>query len=93
LGEELCQFRVWAPEIEQVELHLWAGDTAAPGEPGQLISKQRRAQGYHQVTVKNVKPGSRYLYRLNGREEWSGPASRFQPEGVHSFFTGTERGL
>lgn len=83
LGQERCHFRVWTPEIDRVELHLWAADAAGSAEPERLIPMQRQGQGYHQATVDNVKPGSRYLYRLNGGEEWPDPVSRFQPEGVH----------
>jgi maltooligosyltrehalose trehalohydrolase len=77
LGEDRCQFRVWAPEIEQVEVHLWIEGRE------RLIPMQRQEQGYHQATVENIKPGSRYMYRLNGGEEWPDPVSRFQPDGVH----------
>ncbi len=44
----------------------------------------RDTRGYHQTIVEGVKPGSRYVYRLNGRIERPDPASRFQPEGVHA---------
>ena len=40
-------------------------------------------QGYHRTTVRNVAPGSRYFYRLDGAQEKPDPGSRFQPEGVH----------
>jgi maltooligosyltrehalose trehalohydrolase len=41
------------------------------------------ARGYHYGIVQGVKPGTRYLYRLDGNLERPDPASKFQPEGVH----------
>ncbi len=83
LGNGRCQFRVWAPDAQQVEVHLWPAESDSPGQPGQLFPMQRQDKGYYQLTVDNARPGSRYTYRLNGEEEYPDPASRFQPEGVH----------
>ena len=42
-----------------------------------------RPDGYHQVLLKDVPPGTRYKYRLASGDEFADPASAFQPEGVH----------
>ncbi len=39
--------------------------------------------GYHQAIVSDIEPSSRYVYQLDGLQEYPDPASRFQPEGVH----------
>ena len=76
LGEGRCQFRVWAPSLEKVELHI-----VSPGE--RTIPLDKEEHGYHYVIAEGVNPGDRYLYRLNGQKERPDPASRYQPEGVH----------
>ena len=70
------QFVVWAPHRERVELHLLEGQPEF-----QLMEED--ALGYHHVVARNIAPGSRYFYRLDGSQERPDPASRFQPEGVH----------
>lgn len=69
-----CRFRVWAPNVRQVEVNL-CGSRLVPLRPGE--------HGYFEATVEGVEPGTRYLYRLDGGEERPDPASCFQPEGVH----------
>jgi len=76
LGGGRCQFRVWAPQSEQVEVHL-----VAPRE--RLVPLQRESQGYHHAVLEGVEPGSLYLYRLDEGLERPDPASRGQPRGVH----------
>jgi maltooligosyltrehalose trehalohydrolase len=76
LGEGRCQFRVWAPLLQKVEL-----DILSPRERN--ISLDKDEWGYHYVIAEDVNPGDKYLYRLDGQKERPDPASRFQPEGVH----------
>src|SRR5690349_5976943 len=35
------------------------------------------------LDVEGVKAGTRYLFRLDDKEDFPDPASRFQPEGLH----------
>lgn len=75
LGGGRCRFQVWAPRVRKVEVRF-------------LTSRERAADleekgGIHQAILEGVEPGSRYLYRLDGRVERPDPASRFQPLGVH----------
>ena len=70
-----CQFRVWAPVANQVELHLL-------GENERFVPLQCDELGYHAVLVDAVKPGQLYRYRLDGGEAFADPASHYQPEGV-----------
>lgn len=75
-GTDGCRFAVWAPDTEQVEVHV-----VAPHE--RLVGLTRAERGYHHAVIEGVKPGVLYRYRLDGQLERPDPASRFQPQGVH----------
>jgi maltooligosyltrehalose trehalohydrolase len=75
LGDGRCRFMLWAPLAERVEVHV-----VAPRE--RVVALERVARGYHRAIIDGVAAGSRYFYRLNGKER-PDPASRYQPEGVH----------
>jgi len=76
LGEGRCQFLVWAPLVQRVEVRLMGPqDRIFPLQPG--------ARGYYHGIVEGVAPGSLYRYRLDGERERPDPVSRFQPQGVH----------
>jgi maltooligosyltrehalose trehalohydrolase len=68
-------FRVWAPNAQEVALHLLRQDTYTP--------MQRDEAGYFTCQVTDAKPGDRYFYRLDDEKERPDPASRAQPDGVH----------
>ncbi|MGO9176795.1 MAG: malto-oligosyltrehalose trehalohydrolase [Desulfobaccales bacterium] len=76
LGGGLGGFLVWAPLINQVEVHI-----LSPEE--RMVPLEKVSRGYHYGVVQGVKPGTRYFYRLDGNNERPDPASKFQPEGVH----------
>jgi maltooligosyltrehalose trehalohydrolase len=76
LSDNRCEFRVWAPAVDHVELHI-----VHPSE--RRVPMERRNDGYHEFTVDDCRPGTRYLYVLNGTKERPDPASRRQPESVH----------
>jgi maltooligosyltrehalose trehalohydrolase len=76
LGDNRCQFRVWAPFAASVEVHL-----LEPQE--KFISLDKDDRGYHGAITEGVAPGSLYLYRLDGKIERPDPASRSQPQGIH----------
>ncbi len=75
-GVDRCSFRVWAPGVERVELHL-------PGTTERVLPLQKDAMGYHAALVESVPAGSDYLFRLDGGPTRPDPASRWQPQGVH----------
>ena len=75
LGGGRCRFRVWAPRVRKVEVRFLT--------PRERVADMEEKGGTHQATLAGVEPGSRYLYRLDGRVERPDPASRFQPLGVH----------
>ena len=76
LGEGRCDFLVWAPDTERVELRIM-------GPTERTVEMQRQERGYHQVLAKGVTPGTLYYYGLDGKTEKPDPASHSQPEGVH----------
>lgn len=76
LGEQRCEFRVWAP---------FAGGMAVD-----LYSPERRTErlvrepgGYWSAVLAGVAPGARYKFLIDGAKAFPDPASRFQPDGVH----------
>lgn len=70
-----CHFRVWAPGVKRVEVHL--------SSPRDFLAPLQEEGGYHQAILEGVGPGSLYFFRLEGEKERPDPASRFQPQGVH----------
>jgi len=71
-----CDFLVWAPRSERLELHL-----LSPAD--HRIAMQRRSNGYFFLHVDDVAPGAFYFYRFENGEERPDPASRLQTKGVH----------
>jgi maltooligosyltrehalose trehalohydrolase len=67
-------FRVWAPEVREVEVVFESSPEArlAPDDGG-----------YHSGFVPGLSPGAAYRFRLDGRGPFPDPASRFQPDGPH----------
>jgi maltooligosyltrehalose trehalohydrolase len=68
-------FRVWAPGRRSVEVVLDDGPTVA------LASE---AHGYWSGLAA-ARAGQRYRYRVDGEGPFPDPASRFQPDGPHSW--------
>lgn len=69
-------FVVWAPNASRVDLQLL--------EPyHRLVEMESDSRGYRFAHVRDLLPGARYLYRLNGQTGRPDPASRWQPMGVH----------
>jgi maltooligosyltrehalose trehalohydrolase len=75
-GSNRCEFRVWAPALQQVGLRILTPDVRD-------LSLDQDDLGYWRTTTEDVPPGSRYRFLLEGAMERPDPASQFQPEGVH----------
>ena len=71
-----CVFTVWAPVPKKVELSIISSKPC-------LVPLEKGKRGYWRVTLKNIEPGTRYKYRLNGADRWPDPASHYQPDGPH----------
>ncbi len=65
------EFRIWAPDIGQMELVL----------DGTVLPMLQQPDGLHWVRTTAVQ-GDRYRFRLPDGSEVPDPASRWQPEGV-----------
>jgi maltooligosyltrehalose trehalohydrolase len=76
LGANRCQFCVWAPFAEKVEVH-----TSHPQD--RIHALRSPEHGYHYDVLEGITPGTLYRYRLDEEQERADPASRFQPHGVH----------
>ena len=75
LGGDRCRFRVWAPGVKKVEVHV-----LSPRDRAAVLKEEG---GYHEAVLEGIEPGCYYVYRLDGQKERPDPASRFQPQGVH----------
>src|SRR5688500_16515217 len=69
-------FRVWAPAVRNVMVHLIDNDRPA-------IAMDPEPFGYYRARVEDVINGTRYRYILDGKKERTDPASHFQPDGPH----------
>ncbi len=76
LGDDQCEFIVWAPQAERIVLKI-----VAPRE--RLLPLQRDEQGYWRRLVEKLPAGTDYCYQLDGSIERPDPASAYQPGGVH----------
>ena len=76
LGDGRCRFRTWAPFRKSLEVRL-----LSPVD--RYIQMGRDEKGYWSAEADDVRPGSRYVIRLDGGIERPDPASFYQPEGVH----------
>lgn len=76
LGNNTCKFRVWAPLKNRMVLHL-----THPVD--RKIEMEKRENGYFEVTLQDVPPGSLYLFMPEGEKGFPDPASHYLPQSVH----------
>ncbi len=77
LGNNQCEFTVWAPTLNQVAVQI-----ASPDK--RLLPMQKTADGYWQTTATDIPPGTLYTYQLEAKGDRPDPASKYQPQGVHA---------
>lgn len=77
LGNRRCEFSVWGPFLESLEVKVMGAVNES-----RYVPMERDFHGYWNATVEGMAPGTRYLYRLNGGAERPDPVSHSQPEGV-----------
>ncbi len=76
--QEGVAYRVWAPEISQVRVHI------EHGEGVRTLSLKKESSGYHSGLDIEGKAGDRYGYYLGeSAKALPDPASRAQAESVH----------
>lgn len=71
-------WRLWAPKHESVSLVI------DPEGPRTEHAMRVDGRGYHRFAAEAVQEGTRYAFRLADGRELPDPASRWQPDGVHS---------
>ncbi len=76
LGNNQCEFTVWAPTLTQVAVQLVSPEK-------RLIPMQKSADGYWQTTATDIPAGTLYTYQLEAKIHRPDPASKYQPQGVH----------
>jgi maltooligosyltrehalose trehalohydrolase len=76
LGDNRCEFTVWAPSHNQVAVEIC-------GAENRLIPMQKDEWGYWKTTAENIPPGTLYLYKIAGGKSFPDPAAHFQPKDVH----------
>ncbi|MGH7623635.1 MAG: malto-oligosyltrehalose trehalohydrolase, partial [Gemmatimonadaceae bacterium] len=75
--ESATQFSVWAPRARVITVRVRTGPAA--GE--HALARDER--GVFSATVRGVRAGDDYAYRIDDGEERPDPVSRWQPHGVH----------
>lgn len=76
LGQNQCEFRVWAPLHQQVAIELLEN-------PARTVPLSPRPGGYWAALIDGVSPGALYQVVLDDDLRRPDPASRYQPKGVH----------
>jgi malto-oligosyltrehalose trehalohydrolase len=76
-ARDATAFRLWAPGAAHVDLVL---DSSEPRE----LALQRAEDGFFACEAEDVAAGMRYAFRIDGRMQVPDPASRANPDGVHS---------
>ncbi|MBI1912985.1 MAG: malto-oligosyltrehalose trehalohydrolase [Deltaproteobacteria bacterium] len=79
-GSAGAHFRIWAPKAKKVEALFENGKAEASIENAELIPE---GDGYFSAFVKQAAKGTLYRYRLDEKDAYPDPASRFQPQGPH----------
>lgn len=81
LGEKGAEFRLYAPEIPSVTLHLNPHRQAGDRESSLVMQKD--GDGWHRAVDEQCRPGTDYCFELPGGLRVPDPASRYQSEDVH----------
>lgn len=77
VAEQGVDFRLWAPAATNVAVELAEGDVSVAMQPGE--------EGWYRCTTDRARAGSLYKFRINDAHLVPDPASRFQPNDVHSW--------
>lgn len=76
LGKGNCEFVVWAPFRQKVELKIIL-------PPERTVPMDKDKLGYWRIVLEDIHPEALYSFILDGEIERPDPASCHQPEGVH----------
>ncbi|MCA9143211.1 MAG: malto-oligosyltrehalose trehalohydrolase [Planctomycetales bacterium] len=73
-----AEWRIWAPHAKSMSLVIWRGDRES------VLSMKDADFGYFTHSEHDVENGLRYAYRFPAGPTRPDPASRWQPDGVHT---------
>ncbi len=76
LGEGRCEFTVWTPFSNKVDVKIASSDK-------KVLPLKKDQRGYWKTVAEDIFPTSSYFYCLDGKKDRPDPASHFQPQGVH----------
>lgn len=71
------RFKIWAPKCKSMRLKIKGRRT--------LLELEAQDDGWHRLDVDGVEPGALYKYVLPDDSEMPDPASRHQPDDIHSY--------
>ena len=71
------RFRLWAPDAKSVSTVLIGGG----GE--RVVPMDYAGEGWYECVDLDSRPGTRYMFEIDGRDRVPDPAARFAPEGPH----------
>ena len=81
VSPDRTEFRIWAPHADSPQVAL-----GRDGDNQRLIPMRARHDGWHEAIADRCPAGSRYRFVLDrGGHRYPDPASRRQPDGVHSY--------
>jgi maltooligosyltrehalose trehalohydrolase len=76
---EGVRFGLWAPAARTVDVGIGSADDAL-----EWHRMAGDAKGWHSIVAANAAPGNRYRFRIDGSKFVPDPASRSNPDDVHS---------
>src|SRR4051812_39718676 len=76
LTPEGVSYRVWAPNVSIVEAEIERGESVW------WMKLAKDEEGYHSGVDPTGRAGDCYRFRLDGKDSYPDPASRWQPFGV-----------
>lgn len=84
LTSEGTNFNIWAPKRKKIDVVLFKS-SSNNGSKNELIPLTKDKNGYFTATLKELKAGSLYKFRLDENDNYyyPDPLSKFQPEGPH----------
>jgi len=68
-----AEITLWSPTSEQIAIVTDSGK----------LPLEKSEYGYWRLITNDIKPGTRYKFEINGKDQFPDPASLSQPDGVH----------
>lgn len=75
-SDQTVSFKIWAPKCKQIEVLI-------EGKQDQPLTLTKNEDSYFEGVFPHFEAGMRYKYRVDGKESYPDPVSRFMPDGPH----------